>query len=122
MIRPGFYMSGGESGQPDPLRLYCDAHIDRACHLFNLFTGGDVAPDPCWAGDDGFEHCRICGVLLDTGGLSEIGVDEALEYGPAELSDDEIGMVEASMSYDDPRLANIVAEITRRAVAASVSA
>lgn len=73
--------------------LFCGPHGIRAARLLNYLRGWRrgrwasleggrlerVHATGCWAGDDFVEHCAICGVPLDTGGVTRSGIDQYLD-------------------------------------------
>lgn len=72
--------------------LLCETHARRGARLlrhlravagvrppYGSFGREAVSATQCWAGDDSVEVCDICGVPLDTGGLSDYGVRELFD-------------------------------------------
>lgn len=71
-IKRGYYVDGPD-GEPNPHETYCRRHADEAA---KKHAGAYVGA--CWAGSDLVERCAVCEVELDTGGLTDYGVDSAL--------------------------------------------
>lgn len=113
MTATAYYLDGPEV-DIDPTRLYCGEHAARASRLLNHLKGWrhpyrprfDDARPPGVAiftdrsGADSFRYCRVCGVLLDAGGLTDAGVWQVLDDvaqpgsgGIESLTADELGML-----------------------------
>jgi hypothetical protein len=105
-IVQGYYLDG-EEGQPNPSKAYCDAHARRAAALFTSKRGKETMAYLAWGGSDRLERCAIvtCDLALDTGGLTDYGVSDALGVGERGYlpTFQELSAAASSMVADDPR-------------------
>ena len=93
----------------------CMDHGRRAARLLRRLRGEDsIHATACWAGDDSVRTCAICGVALDTGGLTDYGVRDILEPDEGDQFVPDIAELAACASallYDDPRWPKLLALI-----------
>lgn len=134
MTMPAYYLDGPEV-DIDAARLYCGDHGARACRLLNHLNGWrhpyrsrfDDARSPGVAmhldsaGADSFRYCRVCGVLLDAGGLSDAGVRQVLDDvsqpgsgGIESLTADELDMLCEAVPETSEHWSLVCTEYNRR--------
>lgn len=79
IIEQGFYIES-DDGQPDPDHVYCATHAIAVAERWGASPRHPRADCPRVGGSDNVERCAIwtCSMDLDTGGLTNYGIDSAL--------------------------------------------
>lgn len=113
-IELGYYIDS-DDGQPNPCHVYCGMHARLVAERMERMEkwrgrGTEFFVFAAWAGSDHEEWCAIttCGVALNTGPLTDHGIDSALaltEEDPFSSPIAASGLVLAaeSMGNTDPR-------------------
>lgn len=78
----GYYINSDEPGDhPDHGFSFCYEHAHKVARIDVLLEGASVyVSDGSWGETDGCERCQFygCGIELDTGSLTDYGVDNSL--------------------------------------------
>lgn len=114
VIEEGFYLDS-DDGQPNPSHVYCYRHAYAVATRMerspkSRARGTEFFVCGAWGGSDHEEWCAIktCGVALNTGPLTDYGIDSALaltEEDPfsSPVSPEGLSLAADAMGDRDPR-------------------
>lgn len=95
-IVQGYWLDGDWPSNPEDgyakaaMRPMCRKHVDRAARLIAHLRRDDVVYiGELWASVDSDEECHVCHVPLDSGGLTDCGIDNVLAIGEPDFDADE---------------------------------